>query len=124
MHFVLEGRVGVIVDLGEGRTVRVRSLGRHTTIGEMGLITGRPRRRDPGRNESVLYELRADDYHPDQGAASGAGPGPARLRHRRDGRAAERQPRDRVRGASACCAGRYNFAGRRRQEDVMRRIRC
>ena len=43
MHFILEGRVGIIVDLPEGRAVRVRSLGRHTTVGEMGLITRRPR---------------------------------------------------------------------------------
>ncbi len=35
MHFILEGRVGIIVDLPEGRTARVRSLGRHTTVGEM-----------------------------------------------------------------------------------------
>lgn len=63
MHFILEGRVGVIVDLGEGRTVRVRSLGRHTTIGEMGLITGRPRSAAiQAEIGSVLYELSADDY--------------------------------------------------------------
>jgi len=43
MHFILEGRVGIMVDMGSGRSVRVRSLGRHTTIGEMGLITGQPR---------------------------------------------------------------------------------
>ena len=43
MHFILEGRVGIIVDFGDGRSVRVRSLGRHTTIGEMGLIARRPR---------------------------------------------------------------------------------
>ena len=30
MHFILEGRVGVIVDLEGGRTIRVRSLGQHT----------------------------------------------------------------------------------------------
>ena len=41
MHFILEGRVGIIVDFGDGRTMRVRSLGRHTTIGEMDLITRR-----------------------------------------------------------------------------------
>jgi CRP-like cAMP-binding protein len=45
MHFILEGRVGIFVGMDGGRMVRVRSLGRHTTIGEMGLITGRPRRR-------------------------------------------------------------------------------
>ncbi len=43
MHFILEGRVGIVVDLGDERTMHVRSLGHHTTIGEMGLITGRPR---------------------------------------------------------------------------------
>jgi sulfate permease, SulP family len=35
MHFILEGRVGIMVDMGNGRRVRLRSLGRHTTIGEM-----------------------------------------------------------------------------------------
>ena len=43
MHFILDGRIGIVVELGEGRRMRVRSLGPHTTIGEMGLITGRPR---------------------------------------------------------------------------------
>jgi len=43
MHFILEGRVGVIVELEGGRSIRVRSLGSQTTIGEMGLIAGRPR---------------------------------------------------------------------------------
>ncbi len=63
MHFILEGRVGIIVDMGEGRTMRVRSLGRHTTIGEMGLITQRPRSATiQAETASVLYELAADAY--------------------------------------------------------------
>jgi sulfate permease, SulP family len=63
MHFILEGRVGIIVDMGDGRTMRVRSLGRHTTIGEMGLITQRPRSATiQAETASVLYELTADDY--------------------------------------------------------------
>jgi sulfate permease, SulP family len=63
MHFILEGRVGITVDLGEGRTMRVRSLGRHTTIGEMGLITGRPRSATiAAETDSVLYELSAEAY--------------------------------------------------------------
>ncbi len=63
MHFILEGRVGIVVDLGEGRTMRVRSLGRHTTIGEMGLITGRPRSATiAAEADSVLYELSAEAY--------------------------------------------------------------
>jgi sulfate permease, SulP family len=63
MHFILEGRVGIIVDMGEGRTMRVRSLGRHTTIGEMGLITKRPRSATiQAETASVLYALSADDY--------------------------------------------------------------
>src|ERR1700722_14085724 len=63
MHFILEGRVGIIVDVGDGRNMRVRSLGRHTTIGEMGLITQRPRSATiQAETASVLYELAADDY--------------------------------------------------------------
>jgi len=63
MHFILEGRIGIVVDLGDGRTVRVRSLGRHTTIGEMGLITGRPRSATiVAEAESVLFELTAEAY--------------------------------------------------------------
>jgi SulP family sulfate permease len=63
MHFILEGRIGIIVDLGEGQTMRVRSLGRHTTIGEMGLITGRPRSATiAAEADSVLYELSAEAY--------------------------------------------------------------
>jgi len=63
MHFILEGRVGIIVNLEGGRSVRVRSLGRHTTIGEMGLITGRPRSATvQAEIASVAYELRADAF--------------------------------------------------------------
>jgi SulP family sulfate permease len=58
MHFVLEGRVGIIVALGDGRSIRVRSLGRHTTVGEMGLITGRPRSATvQAEADGVAYEL-------------------------------------------------------------------
>jgi SulP family sulfate permease len=63
MHFILEGRVGIIVDMGDGRTMRVRSLGRHTTIGEMGLITRRPRSATiQAEAVSVLYELDVEAY--------------------------------------------------------------
>jgi sulfate permease, SulP family len=63
MHFILEGRIGIVVDLGEGRTMRVRSLGRHTTIGEMGLVTGRVRSATiVAEAESVLFELTAEAY--------------------------------------------------------------
>jgi SulP family sulfate permease len=63
MHFILEGRVGIMVDMGNGRIVRVRSLGRHTTIGEMGLITGQPRSASiEAEVDSVLYELSATAY--------------------------------------------------------------
>lgn len=63
MHFILEGRVSVLVDAEDGRTHRVRSLGRRTTVGEMGLITG-ARRNATIRAEvdSVLYELTLDAY--------------------------------------------------------------
>jgi SulP family sulfate permease len=63
MHFILEGRVGVVVEMGEGRSVRVRSLSEHTTIGEMGLLTGRPRSANIiAEAESVLYELSDEAY--------------------------------------------------------------
>jgi sulfate permease, SulP family len=63
MHFILEGRIGIVVDVGDGRTMRVRSLGRHTTIGEMGLITGRPRSATiVAEADSVLFELTAEAY--------------------------------------------------------------
>ena len=63
MHFILEGRIGIIVDIGETRRMRVRSLGRHTTIGEMGLIAHRMRSATiQAETASVLYELTAESY--------------------------------------------------------------
>jgi SulP family sulfate permease len=62
MHFILEGRVGIMVNAG-GPPVRVRSLGPHMTIGEMGLITRQPRSATmQAELTSVLYELSASDY--------------------------------------------------------------
>lgn len=76
MHFILEGRVDVIVKLDDGRSVRVRSLGRHTTIGEMGLIMSRPRSATlQAEVASVLYRLSAAAFerirseHPSLGQA-------------------------------------------------------
>jgi SulP family sulfate permease len=63
MHFVFEGRVGVMVDVGEGRLIRMRSLAKHTIIGETGLLTRRPRSAHlVAETPSVLYELRAEAY--------------------------------------------------------------
>jgi SulP family sulfate permease len=63
MHFILEGRIGVVVGKSDGGTTRLRSLGPHTTIGEMGLITGRPRSATiAAEADSVLYELTAEAY--------------------------------------------------------------
>jgi SulP family sulfate permease len=63
MHFILEGRIGIVVEPADGRTIRLRSLGPHTTIGEMGLITGRPRSATiAAEADSVLYELSAEAY--------------------------------------------------------------
>jgi sulfate permease, SulP family len=63
MHLILEGRVGIIVELPEGRTARVRSLGGHTTVGEMGLITQSPRSATiQAETASVLYVLDADAF--------------------------------------------------------------
>ena len=53
MHFILDGRVGIMVAAGDGRTTRVRSLGRYTTIGEMGLVSHAP------RSATIQAEVRA-----------------------------------------------------------------
>ena len=58
MHFVLDGRVGVMIAHDHGGTSRVRSLGRYTTIGEMGLVLNAPRSATiQAELESVLYVL-------------------------------------------------------------------
>lgn len=63
MHFILEGRVGIIVRMDDGRLIRVRSLGPHTTISEMGLITSQLRSATiQAEVPSVLYALSADAY--------------------------------------------------------------
>ena len=63
MHFIIEGRVGVLVNMGASSSIRVRSLGPHTTIGEMGLLTGQPRSATvKAEAASVAYELRADEF--------------------------------------------------------------
>jgi sulfate permease, SulP family len=63
MHFILDGRVGIMVPTGEGRNTRVRSLGRYTTVGEMGLVTRAPRSATvQAEVASVLYMLRAEDF--------------------------------------------------------------
>ncbi|MDB5517981.1 MAG: hypothetical protein JWQ17_4739 [Tardiphaga sp.] len=63
MHFILDGRVGIMVPTGEGRNTRVRSLGRYTTVGEMGLVTRAPRTATiQAEVGSVLYVLRGEDF--------------------------------------------------------------
>ena len=63
MHFILEGRVSVVVNGGNRPKVRVRSLGPHTTIGEMGLIAGQARSATiEAEVDSVLYVLKADAF--------------------------------------------------------------
>jgi len=63
MHFILEGRIGIIVNMEDGRSIRMRSLGPHTTIGEMGLITSQLRSATiQAEVPSVLYALNAEAY--------------------------------------------------------------
>jgi SulP family sulfate permease len=63
MQFVVHGRVGVYVDMGDGHVVRVRSLAQRTTVGEMGLITGQPRSATvKAESPTILYELPAEAY--------------------------------------------------------------
>jgi sulfate permease, SulP family len=63
MHFILDGRVGIMIPAGEGRTARVRSLGRYTTIGEMGLVSRAPRSATiQAEVDSILYVLSAAQF--------------------------------------------------------------
>jgi SulP family sulfate permease len=63
MHFILDGRVGIMVATGENTTTRVRSLGRYTTIGEMGLVSRAARNATiQAEIASVLYALSADQF--------------------------------------------------------------
>ena len=63
MHFILEGRVGVMIPTGDGGLTRVRSLGRYTTIGEMGLVAGAPRNATiQAEIASVLYVLSLQQF--------------------------------------------------------------
>jgi SulP family sulfate permease len=63
MHFILDGRVGIMIATGEGGTTRVRSLGRYTTIGEMGLVSQAPRSATiQAEVASILYVLGAHQF--------------------------------------------------------------
>jgi SulP family sulfate permease len=63
MHFILDGRVGIMVPAEDGRTTRVRSLGRYTTIGEMGLVSQVPRSATiQAEMASVLYVLNTHQF--------------------------------------------------------------
>lgn len=63
MHFILDGRVGIMVPAEGGLTTRVRSLGRYTTIGEMGLVSRAPRSATiQAEVASVLYVLTAEQF--------------------------------------------------------------
>ncbi len=63
MHFILDGRVGVMIPTGDGRMTRVRSLGRYTTIGEMGLVLRAPRNATiQAEVDSVLYVLNTQQF--------------------------------------------------------------
>jgi SulP family sulfate permease len=59
MHFILDGRVGVMVPANaDGGMTRMRSLGRYTTIGEMGMVSQAPRSATiEAEVDSVLYVL-------------------------------------------------------------------
>jgi SulP family sulfate permease len=63
MHFIVRGRVGIVVNLEGGISSRVRSLGSYTTVGEMGLITGSLRSATiQAEADSVLYVLSRSSF--------------------------------------------------------------
>ncbi|WP_354085120.1 SulP family inorganic anion transporter [Bradyrhizobium sp. S3.3.6] len=63
MHFILDGRVGIMIPADDDRTTRVRSLGRYTTIGEMGMVSQTPRSATiQAEVDSVLYVLNTHQF--------------------------------------------------------------
>ena len=58
MHFILNGRLGIAIQREDGALTRVRSLGRYTTVGEMGFLT-RERRSATiiAEEDSIIYQL-------------------------------------------------------------------
>lgn len=63
MHFILEGRLGIMIPAEQGGMTRVRSLGRYTTIGEMGLVAQAPRSATiQAEVDSVLYVLSTQQF--------------------------------------------------------------
>jgi len=63
MHFILDGRVGIMIPTNEGGSTRVRSLGRYTTIGEMGLVSRSPRSATiQAEVASTLYVLTVEKF--------------------------------------------------------------
>jgi SulP family sulfate permease len=63
MHFILDGRVGIMIPAGDAGLTRVRSLGRYTTIGEMGLVARAPRNATiQAEVASVLYVLSVNQF--------------------------------------------------------------
>jgi SulP family sulfate permease len=63
MLFILDGRVGIMMANDDGRSTRLRSLGRYTTIGEMGLVSHAPRSATiQAETSSVLYVLNRHQF--------------------------------------------------------------
>jgi SulP family sulfate permease len=63
MLFILDGRVGVMMANDDARSTRLRSLGRYTTIGEMGLVSHAPRSATiQAETDSVLYVLNRHQF--------------------------------------------------------------
>ena len=62
LHFIFDGRVSILVETGDNQ-IRVRSLGPHTTVGEMGLVNRQPRAATiRAETPSILYALGLDAY--------------------------------------------------------------
>jgi SulP family sulfate permease len=63
MHFIMQGRVGIMVKRDDGASTRVRSLGAHSTVGEMGLLTGENRNASVvAETDCTLYRLGIEEF--------------------------------------------------------------
>ena len=97
MHFILDGRVGIMIPADEGRTTRVRSLGRYTDDRRDGPgLACATQRHHPGRSREHSLRLEYAPIRGDQERESRAWPEAADLFRLCDGRTPDlRQPHDR-----------------------------
>jgi SulP family sulfate permease len=64
LYLIESGKVAVMLEIDDGRTIRLRTMGSGTVLGEMGLYTKKPRSATAVTEEpSSLYSLSNESFH-------------------------------------------------------------